>query len=82
VATPKIRYNRNAFRDLRLLPEVAADVHARARRVAAAAGEGYVAVPTADPYSRSRAAVVTTSAQAVRDNARTNALLRALDAGR
>lgn len=79
---PKIKWNRDAFRQIRLLPEVAADVHDRARRVAEAAGNGYEAFPTADPRNRSRAAVVTTSRKAMRDNARNQTLLRNLDAGR
>lgn len=79
---PKIKYNRDAFRQIRLLPEVAADVHRRAERVAAAAGDGYEAFPTQAPRNRARAAVVTTSMKAIRQNARQNTLLRALDAGR
>jgi len=82
MAKPKIRWNRDAFRQIRLLPEVAADVHDRARRVAEAAGEGYEAFPTQDARNRSRAAVVTTDMKAIRDNARNNTLLRNLDAGR
>ena len=78
----KIKFNRNAFREIRLLPEVAADVHDRAERVAAAAGEGFDAFPTQAPRNRARAAVVTTSMKAIRQNARDNTLLRALDAGR
>ena len=78
----KIKFNRNAFREIRLLPEVAADVHDRAERVAAAAGEGFDAFPTQAPRNRARAAVVTTSMKAIRQNARNNTLLRALDAGR
>ena len=78
----KIKFNRNAFREIRLLPEVAADVHDRAERVAAAAGEGFDAFPTQAPRNRARAAVVTTSMKAIRQNARDNTLLRALGAGR
>ena len=78
----KIKFNRGAFREIRLLPEVAADVHDRAERVAAAAGEGFDAFPTQAPRNRARAAVVTTSMKAIRQNARDNTLLRALGAGR
>lgn len=78
----KIRYNRNAFREIRLMPEVAAEVHRRAERIAGAAGEGYEAFPTQAPRNRARAAVVTTSMRAIRDNARNQTLLRSLDAGR
>jgi hypothetical protein len=82
MAKPKIKWNRDAFRQVRLLPEVAADVHGRAERIAVAAGDGYEAFPTQAPRSRARAAVVTTSFRAIRENARNQTLLRHLDAGR
>ena len=82
MARPKITWNRDAFRQIRLLPEVDADMQSRAARVAAAAGSGYEAKRTDAPRNRARAAVVTTSYRAIRENARNNTLLRALDAGR
>ena len=78
----KISWNRDAFRQIRLLPEVDADMQARAARVAAAAGSGYEAKRSDAPRNRARAAVVTTSMKAIRQNARDNTLLRALDACR
>ena len=78
----KIRWNIDAFRQIRLEPKVAADVHDRAERVAAAAGGGYEAFPTANPRNRARAAVVTTSRRAMLDNARNQTLLRSLQAGK
>lgn len=78
----KIVWNRNAFREIRLLPKVAADVHDRAERVASAAGDGFEAFPTANPRNRARAAVVTTTPRAMRRNARDQTLLRSLQAGK
>ena len=78
----KIKWNIDAFRQIRLEPKVAADVHDRAERIASAAGDGYEAFPTQSPRNRARAAVVTTSMKAIRDNARNQTLLRNLDAGR
>ena len=82
MARPKIKWNNPAFREIRTLPAVDADMQSRADRVAAAAGSGYEAKRTANPRNRARAAVVTTSYRAIRENARNNTLLRALDAGR
>lgn len=69
------------FEELRRHPAVAADVNARAARIAAAAGEGYEASPY-EGKTRHRASVMTVGAKAMVDNARNNTLLGAVDAGR
>ena len=78
----KIKWNRAAFREIRTLPAVDADMQSRAERVASAAGSGYEAKRTDNPRNRARAAVVTTSYRAIRENARHQTLLKSLDAGR
>ena len=82
MARPKIKWNNAAFREIRLLPEVDRDMQDRAERVASAAGAGYEAKRTDNPRNRARAAVVTTSYRAIRENARNNTLLRSLQAGK
>ena len=59
----------------------AADLQARARRIAAAAGEG-MEVDYAVGARRARASVRTASFAAMRAEAKNRALSRALDAGR
>ena len=49
--------------------------------LAACGKPGYRAV-TSEGRTRSRAAVVTTDAESIRDNARNQTLLRAMDSGR
>lgn len=78
----RIVFRLAAFRAIRTAPRVRADLSRRARRVAAAAGRGYVGVDTETPRNRARSAVVTATAAAEKDNARNNTLLRSLDAGR
>lgn len=78
----KIKWNNSAFREIRLLPAVDADVQDRADRIADAAGAGYEARRTDNPRNRARAAVVTTNRRAMLDNARHQTLLRSLDSGR
>ena len=60
---------------------VAADLQSRARRIAAAAGEG-MEVDYAVGARRARASVRTASVPARRAEAKNRALSRALDAGR
>ncbi|WNN93660.1 hypothetical protein SEA_CALLINALLBARBZ_10 [Arthrobacter phage CallinAllBarbz] len=65
-------------------PAVEADLARRAKNVRDAAGgesSGYVA-DSANPSKRARAAVFAAGSKARRENARSNTLLRALDAGR
>lgn len=77
----RIRWNRAVFEAIRRDPAIAADVDARAGRIAAAAGEGYLASPH-EGRTRHRASVITATAEAMVDNARNDTLLGALDAGR
>jgi hypothetical protein len=76
-----IKWNLDAFEEIRRAPSVKADLAGRAARIAAAAGDGYES-SSAEGASRSRASVVTTTYAAIRDNAKHNTLIRAVDAGR
>lgn len=62
-------------------PEVRADLEARARRIAAAAGPG-MEVDVEVGAKRARASVRTATYEAMRAEATDRALSRALDAGR
>lgn len=77
----KIKWNIDAFRELRHSPGVAADIDGRAARIAAAAGPGYESSPYRGA-NRHRASVITTSAKAAASERKHGKLLRAIDAGR
>ena len=76
------KFNRKAVGELLRSPEVRADLTRRARNIAAAAGPGKWNVHDETGRSRARAAVVTGDFEARRNEARTRALTRAIDAGR
>lgn len=83
MARVQIKWNPNAMRELRTSPEVLADVEARAERVAAACGPGYVTQSEiSGGRGRARAVVITGDMDAIRDNARRNTLVANIDAGR
>ncbi|MFE3060594.1 hypothetical protein [Nocardia sp. NPDC059239] len=82
----RVRFNFDAFEQIRRAPGVAAFLKDRADAIAKEARdrsgeEGYLAV-TGRGRTRDRAAVVTTTWQAIRDNAEDHTLLKSLDAGR
>lgn len=77
----KIKWRVKGFRELRLEPEVIADLGDRAERIADASGAGYEA-STFEGKNRGRASVITGDFDAIRDNAKNQTLLRSLDAGR
>lgn len=77
----RIRLTRNGPRALRRDPKVLADLLRRAQRIAAAAGPGMEAFADVG-VNRARAAVVTTTSEAMRAEATGRALSRAIDAGR
>ncbi len=76
-----IKWNVPAFEEIRRDPSVKSDLAIRADRIAEAAGDGYESSST-EGATRSRASVVTTTYAAIRDNAKNNTLIRAVDAGR
>jgi len=76
----RIRWNHRAFEQIRRDPAVANELRKEADKIADRAGEGYLAVD-GNGRTRSRAAVVTSNAEAIRDNAENNTLLRALGGG-
>lgn len=87
MAKMKIKWTRGGFDRLRADPAVVADLNDRAERIAAAAGEGFVAHPAEtvrrkEGGTRSRAAVSTTDVRSMVRNAREHTLLSNLDAGR
>lgn len=80
----KIKWNIEGFRQLRYDPGVAADIDARAARIAAAAGPGYESSPYRGA-TRHRASVITTTPKAMqheKSHRGSSRLLRAIDAGR
>lgn len=82
VARPmKIRWKVAGFRALRTSPGVTRDIAARAEVIAFACGPGFVARSNTG-RNRSRAAVITADARAIRRNARDNTIMRNLNAGR
>ena len=83
----RIVFNESAMRELRTSPEMLADITDRVKRIEAAAdssgpgGLGYASAADVES-ERVSGAVFTKSAQAIRDNAENNTLIRSLDAGR
>lgn len=83
-STAKIKWNREGFRQLRQSPGVKADLMARARRVAAAAGGegmGYMVTDLVLEEPRGAVSVMATG-KAIYHNRKHNSLIRALDAGK
>ncbi len=78
-ARVRIKWNRGAFRELRLEPGVQNYINQLAAEIAARAGDGYE-VSHWQGKNRSRASVYTDTFSARYDNARNQTLLRALDA--
>lgn len=72
------------WQKLRTQPALLAELNARAEAIARAAGPGYETRPAAATGGRvrGRAAVITGTPAAVRDNAKNHTLMRALGAGR
>lgn len=84
MARPRIKWNIPAFSEIRNAPGVLDDLQERADAIANAAGEGYESRPAEageGKSGRGRAAVLTATAEARADNARSQTLLRSLDAG-
>jgi hypothetical protein len=81
VADFELRFKPGAIRQLLTDPATVAAVAGIARKIAAAAGPGMVALP-AERTPRARAAVVTATYEAMRAEATSRALTRAIDAGR
>lgn len=79
--TVRIKLNRKGVGELLKSPEVQADLKARAERIAAGAGEGFVADSEVGKV-RARAAVYTETQEAMKAESERKALTRAIDAGR
>lgn len=77
----RVVLNLRGFRDLRRSPEVEADLLARGRRIAAAAGPGY-GVQTWLGRNRARVTVRTSTPETRRAETENPVLLNSLDAGR
>jgi len=79
MATPRIKWSRKAFAQIRTLPAVQRHLLEIGKRIAADAGEGVEARSSvAGGRKRARTAVVVTTAEAAEENAKHNTLLRAL----
>lgn len=78
----RIQWNRAGFGQLVQHPAVQRDIVRRAQAVAKAAGEGYIVLEPSQHPRRDRAAVLTGTGEARRENAKTMALVKALGAGR
>ncbi|MFE3051601.1 hypothetical protein [Nocardia sp. NPDC059239] len=86
MARIRVKFNFDAFEQIRRAPGVSADLKDRADAIAKEARErsgedGYTAEASRG-HSRDRAAVITTTWQAIRDNADNHTLLKSMDAGR
>lgn len=77
----RVKLHNKGFDQLRKDPTMVADINARAKAIAKAAGPGYEVSPRSGK-KRHRASVITESYEAAKDNAENNTLLKALDAGR
>lgn len=77
----RVEVNHRAIADLLRSPAIERDLRARADRIAAAAGPGFVAHSEVGQH-RARAAVVTETFDAMLAEALEHRLLRAVDAGR
>lgn len=80
-STVRVELNRDGVRDLLKSPGVEADLAARAKEIAAAAGPGHV-VETDVEGGRAAAAVIAVTAAANLREQRDRTLTRAIDAGR
>lgn len=77
----KVRLNRSGVRDLLRSADVRADLERRAARIKAASGSGYE-TDSEIGKNRARASVRTADMRSIRDNAKHNTLIRAMDSGR
>ena len=75
-----IRWNVSAFEEIRRSPAVNARLQQEVSRILGQVGEGYAGGVEAGA-TRSRGYVVTTTGEAIRDNAENHTLLRALGGG-
>lgn len=80
-ATVRIKLNEAGVRALLRCPGAQAELERRARRIAAAAGEGFLAIGDSGG-KRARAVVITATRAARKAEATDRALTRAVDAGR
>lgn len=78
----RVVHHAKAYRAVLTDPKLVADLRRRAEQIAAASGEGYEAKSEPLPKRRARAAVVTVSAKAKRENSAENTLIRNLSAGK
>lgn len=77
----RVKLNRRGVRELLRDEKVGKDLSERGRRIAEAAGPGH-AVTRRRGSSRQRVSVITDTPEAMRSEATTHTLTRALDAGR
>lgn len=78
----KIVWNVKGFETLKRHPGVQRDIVRRAEAIAKQAGDGYIVLEPTQHPKRDRAAILTGTREARRDNARNMTLVKALGAGR
>lgn len=78
----RIDWHPAGFEQLLRHPSVQADLERRAQAIADQAGDGYEVRTPTRRTRRARVAVITTTNEAKRDNARNLTLVKALGAGR
>lgn len=78
----KIVWNVKGFETLKRDPGVQRDIVRRANAIAKQAGDGYIVLEPTQRPKRDRAAILTGTRAARRDNARNMTLVKALGAGR
>ena len=74
----RVKHHSKGYKQLLVSDEMVRRVAAEAQRVADASGSGYVAETTDRPHTRARAAVITATGEARRDNAANNTMLKNL----
>lgn len=78
----RLKIHNKGLRELRTSPWAMAQIRPRARRIASAAGPGVEVLPEQAPRNRAHLAVGPVTGEAARRVASTNALIRAIEAGR
>ena len=74
----RVVHHRKAYQRLLTSPAMQQAVMEQAERIAEACGDGYVAELTDNPRNRARAAVITATGDAMRDNSANNPILHNL----
>lgn len=74
----RVKHHHKGYREIRTSPGAQRMTMEQAQRIAGAAGDGYVAESTTSPRNRARAAAITGTYRAMKDNSSNNTLLRVM----